>query len=95
MDNNSKISYEVVCEHESECLNEEGADPDSKRRVTVRCDAYGRWKLRWWRTRHHGVREHQANTALVHKTDHSVIGRPRRPAVDCMFLFTNLRTNFV
>ena len=47
IDNNAKISYEVAHECESECSNEEGAETESRKRVTVRCDAYGRWKLRW------------------------------------------------
>ena len=55
----------MACEHEREFLDEEGAETGSRKRVTVRRDAYERWKFRWQHIRHRGVGEHQAKAAWV------------------------------
>lgn len=43
---NSEISDKVAHEYENESAKEEGAEIESRKWVTVRCEAYGRWRLR-------------------------------------------------
>ena len=50
---------------------------ESMKRVTFRCDAYGRWKFRWLHIRHRGVGENQAKAVRVQKTDRSVLDKGR------------------
>ena len=91
LDNNSKISDEVACEHENKSVKEEGVETEFRKWVTVQCDVYGRWRLRWQHFRRRGVGEHQAKAVRVQKTDRSVLGRPRLSAVECVFLFEKLK----